>query len=68
MIPYTHADEKKTILYYANLINDEKTKEIIENDSIKNTDEATHLACFFLKWLEFQMKKIKKQVKIASLY
>lgn len=47
MIPYTHADEKNTILYYANLINDERTKDIIERDSIKNTDEATHLACFF---------------------
>ena len=49
MIPYSHADEKETILYYAELLSDSKTKSIIENDSIKNNDEAIHLAEFFWK-------------------
>lgn len=47
MIPYAHSDEKNTILYYANLLNDEITKGIIERDSIKNKNEAIHLASFF---------------------
>jgi hypothetical protein len=47
VIPYTHADEKSTLLYYANLLNDKTAKAIIERDSIDNKDEAIHFASFF---------------------
>jgi len=60
MISYTHADEKNTILFYADLLNDEKTKDIIERGSIKNTDEATHLALFFWEMVRASNEEDKK--------
>ncbi|MCW8935785.1 MAG: hypothetical protein OQK98_13745 [Gammaproteobacteria bacterium] len=47
MIPYSHSDEKNTILAYAELFNDKTTQKIIENDSIQSNEEAIHLAYFF---------------------
>lgn len=49
MIPYTETSEKNTILHYADLLDDELTKEIIVRDFITNKEEATHLALFFWK-------------------
>jgi len=60
MISYTHQDEKKTILYYANLFNDKLTIDIIESDSIKNKDEAIHLAIFFWKMARTSNEEDKK--------
>lgn len=48
MIPYRLPQEKETLLHYADLLNDATAKWIIENDAIRNADEATYLAQFFL--------------------
>ncbi len=60
MIPYAHADEKKTILYYAALLNDKLTIDIIERDSIRSKDEAIHLALFFWEMVRKSNEEDKK--------
>lgn len=52
MIPYRLPQEKETLLHYADLLNDATAKRIIENDAIRNADEATYLAQFFWRMVD----------------
>ena len=52
MIPYRLPQEKETLLHYADLLNDTMARQIIENNSITNTDEAIHLAQFFWRMVD----------------
>lgn len=52
MIPYSLPQEKEVILHYANILNDELTREIINRDLLQNRKEAEHLANFFWKMVD----------------
>lgn len=60
MIPYKLPQEKETILHYANTLNDELTKEIINRDLLQNKVEAEHLANFFWKMVDASNAEDKK--------
>ncbi|MFO1367885.1 MAG: hypothetical protein U1F46_02745 [Marinagarivorans sp.] len=47
MIPYRIAEEKQTLLYYAQVLNDSRSIAIIEQDRLTIKDEALHFAQFF---------------------
>jgi len=65
MIPYSHADEKNTILAYAELFKDKTIQKIIEKDSIQSNEEAIHLANFF--WdMARESNKLDKEKNINS--
>ena len=66
MIPYTHVDERDTILHYANLLNNTTAKEIIERDTISNKKEAIHLALFFLEMVRKPNEEDKKTNKSSE--
>ena len=52
MIPYRLPQEKETLLHYADLLNDTMARQIIENNSITNADEAIHLAQFIWRMVD----------------
>lgn len=52
MISWTQDEEKEMVLYYANLLGDEKTVEIIQRGEIDNKEEASHVAEFFWNMVE----------------
>lgn len=52
MINWKLNDEKVMVIFYADLLNDEQTKEIIARSEINNKQEALHLAEFFWKMVE----------------
>jgi hypothetical protein len=52
MIPYKTINEKQTILFYADRLNDPLTKLIVEKDQIENKEEALHIAQFYWKMVE----------------
>lgn len=52
MIPWRLSEEKEIILFYADLLNDDETKRIINKDEISNKSEALHIAEFFWKMVE----------------
>ena len=52
MIPYRLPQEKEMLLHYADLLNDTTARQIIENNSITNADEAIHLAQFFWRMVD----------------
>ena len=68
MIPYTHVDERDTILHYANLLNNTTAKEIIERDTISNKKEAIHLALFFWGMVRKSNGEDKKTNKSSNTY
>lgn len=47
MIPYKLPEEKETLLRYAELLGDVASKEVIERDGLRNTQEALNFAEFF---------------------
>lgn len=49
MIPYRLPEEKETLLYYSDLLDDVTSRQIIEQGSIKSSDEAVKFAEFFWK-------------------
>ena len=44
MIRYRYDEEKLAALYFADLLNDELTRKIIEAGVVANSSEATHLS------------------------
>lgn len=49
MIPYKTPEEKEILLHYSNLLDDNFSKKVIDNDCIKSSDEAVQFADFFWK-------------------
>lgn len=47
MIPFQLPEEKQTLLHYAELLNDQPAKQIIEQDDVYDKKQAEHLARFF---------------------
>lgn len=47
MIPYKLPEEKETLLYYSDLLGDVISKDIINQDVIRNSEEAIKFAEFF---------------------
>lgn len=60
MIPYTHPDEKKTLLRYADLLENRTVKDIIYKDCLDSKEEALQLANFF--WDMVTRSNIEDQV------
>lgn len=60
MIPYTLTQEKQTLLHYADLLNDETAKRIIEEDAIRTAEDAIHFAQFFWKMVDESNLEDKK--------
>lgn len=60
MIPYQLTEEKTTILHYAELLGDSKTRAIINQDAIQNREEAIHLAEFFWTMVDASNEEDKK--------
>ncbi len=60
MIPYKLPQEKETILYYAEMLGDELTAEIIEADQLSNEYQAEHLASFFWKMVDASNEEDKR--------
>jgi hypothetical protein len=52
MINWKLSDEKEMVIFYADLLSDEKTKEIIGRNEINSAEEALHVADFFWKMVE----------------
>lgn len=52
MIEWTIIEEKEMVLYYAELLNDEETIKIINQNEILSKNEALHVAEFFWKMVE----------------
>lgn len=52
MIGWKLNAEKEMIIFYAGLLNDEKTIGIVERNEMVNKQEALHLAEFFWKMVE----------------
>ncbi|WP_370980780.1 hypothetical protein [Agaribacterium sp. ZY112] len=52
MIPYTHNQEKETLIHYANLLSDKVAKDIIDRDQLSSSQEALHLANFYWDMVE----------------
>ena len=66
MIPYNLPQEKETILYYANLLSDTLTQEIIKSDCLKNKAQAEHLANFFWSMVDLSNKEDNKSGKSSE--
>ena len=52
MIEWKSSAEKEMVIFYADLLNDEKTIKIIERNEILNKEEALHVAEFFWRMVE----------------
>ena len=52
MIPWKLPEEKEMVFFYADLLNDEETRKIIEQNEITNKQEALHIAEFFWGMVE----------------
>ena len=61
MISYRHPEEKTTLLYYAKLLNDLKSIEIIQGGELTSRDEAIHFAEFF--WRMVKQSNIEDEKK-----
>lgn len=60
MIPYNLPQEKETILYYAGLLGDKLTEDIITSDQLTNESQAEHLANFFWEMVDASNEEDKK--------
>ncbi|PUA26682.1 MAG: hypothetical protein B0W54_23380 [Cellvibrio sp. 79] len=52
MIDWKSSTEKEMVIFYAGLLNDEKTIKIIERNEIVNKEEALQVAEFFWRMVE----------------
>lgn len=52
MIKYRHEEEKSFALYFADLLNDHLTIDIIKKGEVANSDEAVHLAKYFWRMVD----------------
>lgn len=60
MIQYNLPQEKETILHYADALNDDFTKEIVDRGLLQSKEEAEHLANFFWKMVDASNSEDKK--------
>lgn len=52
MINYKYPEEKIVALEFANLLNDEITKSILQKNLVETRDEAVHLSKFFWRMID----------------
>lgn len=60
MITYKLPEEKKMLLHYAELLRDEKSKEIINRGTLESRNEAIHFAEFYWSMVEESNKQDEK--------
>lgn len=56
MIVYKYPEEKIVALEFANLLNDEITKSILQKNIVESHDEAVHLSKFFWRMIDESSK------------
>ncbi|GLS25048.1 hypothetical protein [Marinibactrum halimedae] len=57
MIEYKIPEEKSTLLQYAQYLNDERSRLIIQRGILKTQEEAIHLANFYWKMVRLSNEK-----------
>ena len=69
MIPYRLHDEKETLLFYSQRLNDDMSRRIIEHGRVRNQHEARQLAEFFGRALAASARSVKDRAgEVAHRY
>ncbi|MFP6843645.1 MAG: hypothetical protein VB958_00380 [Thalassolituus sp.] len=66
MIEFKYEKEKQIALYIANSLADQKALSILECGTVKNSDEALHLAQFYWRAVDELIKLSDSKIEICN--
>ncbi|OZG75399.1 hypothetical protein BTA51_03205 [Hahella sp. CCB-MM4] len=67
MINYRFEEEKRIVLHYAGVLDDQRTLGIIETGSVNGPDEAEHLSRFFWEMVGLSINDSALEVPVCGL-
>jgi len=64
MIEYQCNEERLVFLYFADLLNDMKARELIDNGLVSSREDATYLSKFFWRMVDESANNITLNIKL----